>query len=89
MKKGDKLICKKKIHFTDPEHIMNVCDVYDIIGITNSLVELKYKNINSSIIHFRLKLNKDGYDGYDWLMYIWDYFYTKDEIRLKKLESFS
>lgn len=86
MKKGDKLICKKKIHFTDPEHIVNVGDVYFISEITNYLVEMKYTNIyTTSPIHFRTR--KSG-DNYEWLNYIWEYFYTKDEIRLKKLESF-
>ena len=78
MKVGDKLICKNEIPFgPDINNILpgNICKIDEI-------------NIDSEGVVFYNIIHKNiptYFNIYDYLFGI--YFYTKEELRLKKLES--
>ena len=85
MKVGDKLIYKLDEHkegdtfdITDDAYYFNKS--YEIIDI-NRYVNKRYIIINE--LGDKDYFCEDKFDPY----YIWDYFYTKEELRLKKLES--
>lgn len=91
MKLGDTLTCKKKIRFTGPELIIDIGYKYIIYNITDYYVELLK---NSDVVIFKLHedniyMNGDDihFRKYAHLNYIWEYFYTQEEIRIKKLDS--
>ena len=76
MKVGDKLICKK--YFKSDGVILSIGRKYEIDNIESNGVRIKFNNIH--YILFSLYENK-------FCGNIYDYFYSPEEIRLKKLDS--
>lgn len=82
MKVGDKLICKKdyctSVYYTKfyfyKGHIYEIVDIVDRFGYKILCIETCNQDIK-----FSLRC-KDK-------LYVWDYFYTQEELRKIKLES--
>ena len=82
MKVGDKLICKnrliyKHIHITKNE-------VYLISDIDENEPYVSVDIEDSGLCFY---LNKDTKYLIEDVFYLWDYFYTQEELRLLKLNS--
>jgi len=83
MKKGDKLLCKKT-------YILNTSgdEIFILYNGNEYVIDYEDNGFYSIIseyrgIHFNFdSLNKNVADGY-----LWDYFYTPEEIRKMKLKS--
>lgn len=79
MKVGDKLICKKIEKNDSGKILISVGKSYEIIRIRNKKVEI--------LSDLNIKIEYVLYTDKDKNYYIWDFFASPDEIRLKKLES--
>lgn len=88
IQKGDKLLCKKRTFDGNLGVIEN--EWYDIIKFDELPLELSA----FTQLHFSsyIQVNGGGVYNYNFSLdkknknYIWDYFYTKQEIRKYKLE---
>jgi len=80
MRIGDTLICKKELIFKychikkHNNYIINGADGY-------------YVSVDIEDSGLCFYLDKDNQYYIDDILYLFDYFYTQDELRLKKLES--
>jgi hypothetical protein len=80
MKIGDKLICKKSVSEIQDRLTLNKnYIIYDIFGDSVDDYIVVVENDNNSKTFFLTDSNS--------FWYIWDYFYTKDELRIKKLKT--
>ena len=87
MEIGDTLICKENIKYNLSKFILN--NPYIIKQICAHDIYIKdckkeIENVNNGLW---FDLNRRGYIPERGIFYLWDYFYTKDELRLKKLNS--
>ena len=78
MKIGDILICKKEIWSFE----LNKPYIITVIGLSGN-VNIVYLNSTNKINH-HFAIDDDNHTFF---IYLWNHFYTQDEIRLKKLES--
>jgi hypothetical protein len=80
MKIGDKLICKKSVSEIQDRLTLNKnYIIYNIFGDSVDDYIVVVENDNNSKTFFLTDSNS--------FWYIWDYFYTKDELRIKKLKT--
>jgi len=88
MKNGDKLISKINFNTLEDGKLLTKDNSYTIFncdkcGITTDIDE---KYFPRNILYFSWILDDEDNKG-NGTTYIYDYFYTPEEIRLKKLES--
>jgi len=79
MKVGDKLICKKIEKIDFGKTLISIGKSYEILRIRNDKVEI--------LSDLNIKVEYVLYTDKDKNYYIWNFFISPDEIRLKKLES--
>ena len=81
MKVGDKLICKCNTHiFNNTIQKNTICIISRVFNDNKILVGGIIFDTKESILYYNY-IDKNN------AIYVYDYFYTPDEIRLKKLES--
>lgn len=81
MKIGDKLLCKKLVQ-GDIGNIFLVDNFYEIVAIGDKFVILNGDKIIGNQPYMKELYLSEFRNGY-----IWDHFYTKSEMRKRKLKS--
>lgn len=80
LNKGDKLVCKANYDIINDYRKIWINDIVNVISLNerNNIV-IKCKNNNIIVMWYQ-------HTSYIHQPYIWDYFYTPNEIRVKTIE---
>lgn len=89
MNKGDKLLCKKNLKLNlGYTYFFEVDKYYEVISVTLFqdiyYIDINFRSNDVYCFHMPINNNKTLNDNYT---YIYEYFYSKDEIRKLKLDT--